>query len=315
MKTKIFIAIGIIILVLATSYFVFFKGKSTIKQADIDFKIADSSEIYQVLIVENEDSIFLEKKAGYWSLNNRYSADNKRVKNLLIGTTLLEMKSPVPKNAKKVFAEKLKNRKNVKIFGNKGQILKEYFLGDAIADKSANYMMLSGADEPFLVFIPAVATDLNNYFEIDEKKWRDKTIFRYTPLEIREVEFFDFVNDENSFVLTKKENNSFVLKKTASSNEEKQANAEQANYYFSKFGRIEFVNFVKNSDILNENSKLFSLKVTDKEGVSNKIEAYKKIVSGKPDTDFFLAEINDGETVEAKYYNFDLIIKNYSYFE
>jgi len=320
MKNKILLIILFLILLSISLYFLFFfKNNSSINKSEINFKIGDTSFIHKIIIENNDNSIILEKKDFFWQLNSLYSVNSKAINNLLISTTLLELKSPVPANAKKVLSEKLRNSKKISFFDDKDKLIKCFFLGEQTTNKSGNYMLLQESKNPYIIFIPSISSDLNNYFNSDEMFWRDKTIFRYKPNYIKQIAVNYPKNKEKSFVIEQQGNHNFILKKNINSENFILIDNESIYNYLSYFDKIEFESFYTSNNNLIDSLKSippeFIFSVTDKTGNINNIKAYQKTDNKQIDTDNFIAIFNNNEIVVVKYYNFDLLLKSYEYFK
>ncbi len=320
MKTKFIIIILIVLLSGISIYFLFIsRNNSSINQSEINFKINDTASVFKVVIEKEGQTIILEKKSNFWQLNSLYSVNNKAINNLLISLTLLELKSPIPANAKKVLFDKLSNSKKISLFDDKNNIIKYFYIGEQTTNKSGNYMLLEGSENPYIIFIPSVSSDLNNYFNINEIFWRDKTIFRYKSNEIKQVAVNYPQNKEKSFVIEQKENESFVLKKDLKSKSFIYLKDEKSYNYLLHFRNIEFEKFYSADDNFKDSLKTvqaeFIFSITDKNGNTNIIKAYQKADNKIIDTDNFIAIFNDTEIIVAKYYDFDLLLKSYKYFE
>ncbi len=319
MKNKIILIILFSILSVISIYFlVFYKNNSSINQSEINFKIDDTSSVFKIVIEKNENSIVLEKNENFWQLNNLYSANSKAINNLLISLTLLELKSPIPSNAKKVLFDKLSNSKKVSFFDDKNNLIKYFYIGEQTTNKSGNYMLLGGSENPYIIFISSVISDLNNYFNIDEMFWRDKTIFRYKPNNINLIAINYPQNKEKSFLIEQKENENYILKNNKNSENFISLNKEVIYNYLSYFDKIEFESFYSANenfkDSLNLTQAEFIFSVTDKNGNTNTVKAYQKSDNEIIDTDNFIAIFNNNEIIVVKYYNFDLLLKSYEYF-
>jgi len=319
MKNKIILITLFSILLIISIYLLFFhKNNNSINQSEINFKIDDTSSIFKIIIEKNKSSINLEKNENFWQLNNSYSVNSKAINNLLLSLTLFELKSPVPANAKKVLYAKLRNSKKISFFNDKNNLIKYFYIGEQTTNKSGNYMLLGESKNPYIIFIPLVRSDLNNYYNIDEMFWRDKTIFRYKPNDIKQIAINYPQNKEKSFLIKQKENKNFILKKDEDSEDLISLDKESIYNYLSYFNKIEFERFYSANenfkDSLNSAQAEFIFSVTNKEGNINTIKAYQKSDNEIIDTDNFIAIFNDNEIIVVKYYNFDLLLKSYEYF-
>ncbi len=319
MKSKIIISVVVIVLSSVAVFFIISSNSSSIKKSEVDFRINDTSLIKKIVILEGEKKIVLYKKANFWRLNNIYSVNNLTIKNILLSFTLLELKTPVPKNAKNSLYKKLKNSKKVIVYDKNNNQIKSFFVGKQTTNKTGNYMLLEGVENPYIIHIASIKEDLNFYYNTDEMFWRDKTIFRYKISEINQIEVIYPKNDTKSFVIQKEKKGAYFLKNNLKSEDGISANKENAEYYLSHFSKVNLEKFHKNNeqnfiDSLNLLEPEFIISITDKNNITSNIKAFNKIENNQIDTDYFIAIFNNKEVIIAKYYNFDLLLKSYKYF-
>jgi len=312
MKKKLISTILIIILLAAAAYVLVIKKSGTIDDLEINFAVKDSSIISKIIVYENKDTLILEKKDNYWKVNNIFSAKSEAITSLLRTMMLINLKSPVPTNAQNYVKQLLLNSKKVEIFDSQ-KIIKTFYIGSLISDKSGNYMMLENSKNAYIVQIPALQTDISDKFSTDSKHWKTKNIFKYNVNEISSIALKYFKNSKNSFELII-ENPIKIL-----DCEQKQisnANQENIKRYLTYFSNVEFENYETqiSKDSLILQTPNFELIVKNKTNQSTKIMAYNLTENNKTNTNYFLAIIDNKEVVKIKYFNFDLILKNIDFF-
>jgi len=313
MNKKKNISIILIITLLSVAlYFFIIKKNSTINKSEIDFAIEDTSSINKIIIYENNDTLILERKENYWKINNVFSAKNEEVTSLLTTLKLIDLKSPVPTNAQDYVKKLLLSSKKVEIYDNQ-KLIKSFYLGNLISDKSGNYMMLTNSENAYIMQIPALKTDIADKFSTNLKHWKDKNIFKYNLQEINYISLKYTYEPENSFVLVI-DNQIKLL--DFEKNEIENKNNENISRYLTYFNGVQFESFEPEYkiDSLKSEKSIFELEIKNKTNQSTKIIAYNIFENTIKNTDYFVAIINNEEVVKIKYFNFDLILKNIIFF-
>lgn len=299
------------------SFFVFLSSckESTLNKSDTDFSIEDTASITKIVIKNSEDTLYLEKNNNEWNVDGQYVANISEVKRTLNTLNLITLKSPLPENAVNSVAEKIKNQTNIEIyFGDK--IVKSFYLGD-YSSNSGNFIMLKDAELPYIAYIPTYNFDLNLNFRTDLKYWMDKVIFHYKPSDISEIILNNYSLNESFYL--KNDNDKYILKENQ--NSEKLLNINQDNivYYLNHFENIKFINSFENYDqsvvdSLINITPIFEIQITDKNNMITDLKAYSLINNDQIDKNSFIGLVNNEEIILAKFYDFDLLMKNYTYF-
>ena len=122
--------------------------------------------------------VSLQRSDGCWILNDSLFANQSSINLILKTVKEMRVKNPVARSALKNVIERMgiQNTK-VDIFSNNKKI-KTIYIGGETADQLGTFMMLEGAKEPYVVYIPGFNGYLSSRFHCRESDWRDKNIFR-----------------------------------------------------------------------------------------------------------------------------------------
>jgi hypothetical protein len=86
--------------------------------------------------------------------------------------------------AKKIEIYQIRPRINlfnkVKLFPRE-TLTKTYYIGDVTQDNQGTYMLMEGADEPYIVHIPGFRGFVSTRYSTVKADWRDFTVFK-TPI-------------------------------------------------------------------------------------------------------------------------------------
>ncbi len=293
-------------------FFIFFLSScqnSTINKKISDFAVQDTSKVDKIIISDQNDTLILERDSTNWRVNSLYKTNSQSIKLLLQTISLVQMKTPLPENAIEKITEKLRKSTKISIFSQKKQI-KCYYLGEYI-EKSGNYAMLCQS-KPVIIYIPSYDFDLHKTFNIEEKYWQSKILFNLQPSDIQEIAVTNY-KKKTYFCLSRDSSDNFLLYKDESKTHATKPNNEAVNFYLSHFQNVPFQKFLNDisADSLYKLNKIFTISVRTKSGNSIKIESF---AISNNDVKFW-GLINKKSPISCKYYDFDLLIKDYEYFQ
>jgi hypothetical protein len=176
-------------------------GSSTLGE-DRNFAVP-AEDIQKIFIADREGSrTTLVRQGDGWIYNGKYPAKPNAVENVLDAITRVRVRykpadAAVDNMIRSLATEGIK----VEIYGKGDELLKAYYVGGAPPDERGTYMILEGAEQPYVAEIPSWEGNLRFRFSITGKHWRDETIFDYDVEDIESV----------SVEYPKQRNKSFVL--------------------------------------------------------------------------------------------------------
>ena len=238
----IFIALGITATILVLKH-----SQSTLPQALTDFGYDDTASVTKIVLADHyENKIVLERKGkGYWTVNEKYKANQGNIDMIMETIKEVRVKSPIPTNAKNnVIKDLATNGVKIDIYaGNKEP--KSYYVGSPTPDDLGTLMLIKGSSQPFITWIPGFNGYLTPRYIVRLQDWRSPEIYHLNPSEISSVSVKYFSNESQSFTL-KVESNQFVL--FAPDNNSKtpvNVNPLLAKKYLSGYKDINFEVFAK----------------------------------------------------------------------
>jgi len=146
---------------------------------DMDFAVRDTAAITRIFLADRKGrSATLVRKDGYWLYNNTHKARPTAVQTLLetmhnINVRYLPTKAAEPAMIKSLAAEGIK----VEIYGKDNALLKNYYVGGVTSDEMGTYMIMEGAEQPYVVHIPTFVGQLRVRYMLGDDNWRDRTVF------------------------------------------------------------------------------------------------------------------------------------------
>jgi len=146
---------------------------------DMDFAVRDTAGITRIFLADRSgNTATLVRKDGHWLYNNTYKARQTAVQTLLetlhnVNVRYLPTKGAEPAMVKSLAAEGVK----VEIYGKDNSLIKSYYVGGVTSDETGTYMIMEGAEQPYVVHIPTFIGQLRVRYMLGDDNWRDRTVF------------------------------------------------------------------------------------------------------------------------------------------
>lgn len=347
MKRKhLIILFLILILVFVALFLVFNRGTGTFKDHTKEFAVKDTATITKVFLADKKNrTILLERvEAGDWLLNGTYKARNSGI-NLLFETFKhLVPKYPVPKSGHdnvvaQLAAASIKveiyqqvyrfDLLGIELFSHE-KLTKTYYVGGATQDNMGSFMLMEGADVPFVVHLLGFRGYVAPRYSTMEKDWRDHTVFRKSLAEIHQVIMEIPTEPENSFKILK-ENRDLKLINFETNKVISQYDTLRLLNFLTAFADIRYEALLNDMNPNRKDSIIQStpkniLTVVDTKGDSTTIITYFKPNDNRAvnmegslyvhDLDRLYALVNNNKDfVLIQYYVFDKVLRPLSYFE
>ena len=330
---KLLIAL-VVVLGAVAAYFYFSKSSGTLDKEFKDFAIKDTASIDRIFIADAQgNEVTLTKKDKFWVVNDQYNARMDNIQLLLKTFHRIDVKSPVPKTA---FDNVVKNMASgatkVEIYTGGDQPEKVYFVGNATMDQQGTYMLLEKdgikSSVPFVMHIPGFFGYLSTRFYAEEQLWRDGTVFRYTPDEIKSISVQYFEDSLQSFVIDKN-GNDISLKNFYGGTPIAGFDTVAVLDYISRYKKVYFEMIDMEStqqqkDSVLGSTPIFTITVTDVADQSNKITGYhmqnfRDLLDhdGTPfeyDVDRMYGHLNNQDFTYIQFATFDQITVPAAYF-
>lgn len=207
MKRTLWMLVAFLVLGAGVLWYLYGQGddKTTLAGLDRQFAVKDTASIYKIFIADrNGNRTTLVRKGKHWIYNDQYKAKPNAMENLLRAIYRVEMKYKPPINAEQNMIKSLATEGlKVELYDSKDGLIKSYYIGGSTADERGTYMMLEGAEQPYVTYIPSWNGNLRFRFNLLGDDWRDKSIFSSAPEEITYVGVEYHKQREKSFKITK----------------------------------------------------------------------------------------------------------------
>jgi Domain of unknown function (DUF4340) len=338
LKRNKFAIISVIILGAIAWWLYTNKGKGTIDKSIRDFSIMDVTTVDKIILKRGNAVINLARQdVGRWQLDKNYTANGNCIKSLLYTIKNIDIKEPVAKSIQDSILKDLGiNGVKCEIYQN-NVLSKTYCVGNETADGSGTYVVLidKGTMEPaakaFVAYITGVEGNVAANYFVDEKAWRDNTVFSYKPEDIQSVKLEVPLYPQASYELSINSFGNQEVKMLVSKQSMSNIDTSSVKQYLSYFEQLSFESFESDLNVeqkasLIKSTPLNILTVTDRNGRTNKVQFYpikntknevdEQGKSLKFDPEHMFALLNNGkDLVFVKFYEFGKVMPPVDYFQ
>jgi len=167
------------------------KGAATsITSPDKDFAIKNFDEVYKIFLADRKGKkILLERKdKDNWQLNGKYDVRPDALLMLRQVLTYVAIKTVPPNSALEGIVSDLATQGiKVEIYNKNNEKIKSYIVGGSNKDELGTYMIMEGAEQPYVTHIEMLPGGLRVRYMIDEEDWKDRRFFKEPIENIKEV--------------------------------------------------------------------------------------------------------------------------------
>jgi len=153
--------------------------KATVVGWDRDFAVEDIEEVHRIFIARRDGAkTRLEREGDHWVYNGKYKANPAVMRPLLDAIEKVRMRYKPANAAVENMVNHLATKGiKVELYNKAGENLKTYYLGGSTQDGLGTYMIMEGAEQPYVVELPAWEGNISVRFSHVGDEWRDKSIF------------------------------------------------------------------------------------------------------------------------------------------
>jgi len=307
--------------------------QNTNTSGDDQFSVIDTASIDKIFIADKGDNdVLLERKKDHWMVNDKYECSNYSIDILLETIKRIRPKYPVPNAAhNNVIRHMAGKGRKVEIYQKgKEEPVKTYYIGSVTPKQDANYFLLDGAEQPYAVGIPGFKGYVLGRYIVDEKDWRDRTIFSYRPDQVKSITLTYPQTPEHSWHMAVADQQHYALFNMSQQTEQLPISLEQSkalNYVqgFRMLAAEGIMHDYTRKDSLLSSPKLIEITVEDVDGVKTDLDVYNMPVNRrskkqfnedgsrvKYDVDRYYAVMNEGKDfVMIQHYVFGKVIRSF----
>ena len=325
-------------------------NSTTLQEKESGFAIADTSAITKIFIADKQDhTVLLERKGNAWQLDGKYVAHPKMIETLLGTMYQMKVKAPVSNSSHnnvvnrmatigiKVEIYKMAYRINlfdkIKLFQHE-RLAKVFYVGDATQDMRGSYLLMEGAERPYVVYLPYLRGYISTRFSPMEDAWKSHNVFNSKLIDIQSLAIYFGNKSESSFrVDINDARGNYEL--TALVNNRKVTNYDTLKVLnlLTSFADLRYETRLNNLftpekiDSIISSPFLYKISINDRKKGETTVKMFKRnaipdnMVDGEGglipvDHDRFYAQINDGEDfVLMQYFVFDRVLMPLEFYE
>jgi hypothetical protein len=191
-KQNLILLLILIAVSLAYYFFVYKKGDSTLDPDEVGFAVPDTAAIQSIRFVRKSGDVkqaelMLTRDGNTWRVNDKYPAVQAKVDILLQTLKLIEVREPILEQAKQNMLSLLKQENTEVEIRMQDNTVKRYFVGTHTPDHKGTFMLLQGADNMYVTYIPGFTGYLNSRYSSLEDDWRELLLFAANPETVESV--------------------------------------------------------------------------------------------------------------------------------
>ncbi|MCF8330972.1 MAG: DUF4340 domain-containing protein [Bacteroidales bacterium] len=334
----------VLILAIITVVILLSRRNSTMEEKARNFAVRDTASVTRLFLAKKDSSqvLLTKNNNSQWTINNEEKASNAAVEILLETLKKMDVKRPVAKSEHNTVVKHLSSI-GVKVevyqkkplftllgvdFFNKERLTRTFYVGDATQNNRGTYMVIEGAEIPYVVYIPGFRGYLTPRFKAKPDDWRDHTIISKGINQIKSVEVIHKENPEESFRINKTGKNTFNIRRLQDNSLMIPFDTLKVLDFLASFNTVKFEDllndFEKKDSIINS-TPFHIIRLKDAQDKTNVIKTYQRRapeglnnVYGeemKYDPDRMYALFNNEEDFAlVQFYIFDNLTRKLSYF-
>ena len=350
MKKNRILLIVIAVLILLAIILVTGNRYSTLQEKESAFSVRDTAAVTRIFIADkNVNSVELKRTEKGWIINDEYLA-NTRLVDILLGTMRrMKVKAPVS-NAQhnnvvsrmaavgkkveiyqKVFRINLFNR--IKLFEHEKRT-KVFYVGDATPNNLGTFMLMEGAERPYIVYMPAFRGFLSTRFSPKPDDWLSHVVFNHKLADIQSITLSFNEEPANSFKVDVVDaSGNYRLTRLGDKQVVDNYDTLKLLNFLTSFRDLRYESRLNNLlspamiDSIVHSPKLYELTLIDRDQKNVQVIMFRKKQVTAEETDLpfelitvdhdrFYGLINEGEDfVLMQYYVFDKVLHPLSYYQ
>ncbi len=348
MKKKLLIIFIILLVVVAAV--ITGNHYTTLKDTDTSFSVRDTASITKIFIADkNVNESLLERTPKGWMLNKKFKANQRSIDFFLETIKKLKVKSPVSNAARNNVVKRMASSAiKVEIYQKVPRInlfnrvklwwhvkkTKVIYVGDVTQNNLGTYMLLEGAQNPYIVYIPGFRGFVSVRFTPKPDDWKSHVVFNKNLADIKSVQLENIKKPEKSFKVKMVDAmGRFEITRLNDGDALKDYDTLKLLNFLTSFrdlryeSRLNSILAPQKIDSILHTQPIYKITLVDLHNDTTKVTMFNKnrfpdevnnaLEELVPvDLDRFYASINDGEDfVLMQYYVFDKVLRPIDFYE
>lgn len=305
-------------------------NKTTMTGELSDFGYEDTASVDRMVLKdESGNRIVLTREESRWVLNDSFQARPDAINILLETIKKVKVRAPISQQEMdRVLKNIISNHTLIEIYAN-GDMVRNYYVGGPDKEHTGTYMLMKGAQRPFLMHIEGFHGFLTPRYFTNTLEWRHRGVFEYDPYNITSIEVSYPAKPEKDFRIERSSTDDLEvfageLMSPIQSIDSFMLSAYLSNYemvHYESFEETKTENFL---DSVKTSGPIFHIVVSDRSGASKEVTGFRKPIKegydpkGTPidyDMDRLYLWIDSGEIVIGQYAIFDKLTQGIGFFK
>ncbi|MEM1322452.1 MAG: DUF4340 domain-containing protein [Bacteroidota bacterium] len=206
-KTILLFGIFALLGTVAAWYIMMGDQKSTRSESETNFGIKDIGQVQKIFIADRSgETTTLERQGKYWLYNGKYRARPDAMRNLLDAMRRVDVNYVVARAAvDNIVKDLATDGIKVEAYNKDNNKIRSYYVGGMTNDELGTYMIMEGANEPYVTHIPSWEGGLRARYQLKGEEWRDRHVFQEDVEQIESVSMEYPTQKSKSFKLMRTE--------------------------------------------------------------------------------------------------------------
>lgn len=314
-NAKLLLLLGV--LLLATIAVGLRNGKSTIGRGEGRFFVEDTASITSVIISNMQGcSVELQRVQDQWLVDGQTPARTDIIPVLLKVLHDIDKSKAVAKKAADGIASAMKtNGYHIEVKSRRKTMASYSVL---FGDNNVCHAMIDGAKRPFEVEVPGYRQLITILRLANATDWKSRAVFAISADRIGQIIFNSESHPDRSFTI-KRNGRQMEVYSYPLGLKMSDIDNEKVERYVAQFERKDFSAPAQlmqpQIDSIKSTAPMFTLSVTSTDGRELWCRAFeRRLPDNSTDPDNFYLLLSSGDFVQARYYDFDPVIKSLKYF-
>ncbi len=335
------------ILLIVVIFLVSRQSNSTLNYKEKNFAIDDTATVTKIFLADKQDKQLLlaRQNGSEWIINDSLEATPEKVETILRTIKNIKVQRPVSDAAHNNVISRLSARSvKVEIYQKAHRInlfnevklfpfeknTRTYYVGGETQDKLGTFMLMEGAEKPYVVGIPGFRGFVSTRYTARLGDWRHHKIFNHRISNIESLALLYGDEPENSFRIETTKNQEFKLYSPKQEQYISDFDTVKVIEYLTAFRNLRFESYLSEGmpqtkiDSIQAQEPVHIIKLEAKDGRDQTVKTHYMPAYGKTDLDgnpldynpeSMYAFINDGKDfVTIQFFAFDKVFKPIGYF-
>jgi len=327
------VIVGVVFLLVLATITVWMRNSdssNTIQNEISEFSFADTASVDHIILKdENGTIIDLKKGNDRWTLNDEFMARPDAVRNLLTTMKKVSVRAPISQQEMNTVLKNIITSHTLVEMYVGSDLVRNYYVGGPDKEHTGTYMLMKGAQRPYLMHIEGFHGFLTPRFFTNTYEWRHRGVFEYKPEEIGSIEI-NYVNRaDKDFRIERAATGDFEVFVGPDMTPVASIDSFMLSAYLTNYKMIHYESYEETKsdaflDSVRVSEPIFHITVGDLSGHEKKVTAFRKPIKEgydpegneiSYDMDRLYIAIDSEEIVIAQYVIFDKLTAGISFFK